>query len=175
MSDTNTGSTSERLNRYLTSDEDVEKATQGSNRIFAVTDSRVIDISEGKTSTGRPTEFVQSTIFNNVTKVDVSVKETITVVNTLRRVIAAIIAMTGLLFLISGAAINSGDISSILLVLGIVLIAVGVWLWITATEESPGGIMIEVYHTTPQEESKAVYKLPEDQSETAKAVVRMAA
>jgi hypothetical protein len=174
MSNNDPGTTSERLDRYITSSEEVAMVSRGSNRTFAVTDSRVVDISEGKTAQGRPTEIVESTIFNNVAKVDLSVKDTITVVDDMRRGLGVLSAIIGLLLFFAGVILDSGDISGVLFLIGIVLIAVGVWLWISATETSPGGIQIELYHNTPREESKAVYTLPEDQKGTARAVVRMA-
>jgi len=164
---------SHQLNRYLTGGETVERVSRGSTRTFAVTDRRLLDITQGRTSEGRPAEFVQSTLFSNVARVNISIEDTITEVDVIQRILAAAAAIIGLLLLVAGAAIDAGDASGLLVLVGLVLMAIGAWLWITATKESPGGIVIALYHASPREESKVTYTLPEDQTETARAVVRM--
>lgn len=173
MSDDERGRDTRRLGRYVTSEEDVKRVSRGSTRTFAVTDRRLLDITHGQTAEGRPAEFVQSTVFSNVARVNVSIKETITEVDVVRRIVAAVAAIVGLLLLLGGVAIDAGNASGLLVLAGLILIGLGVWLWFTATEESPGGIVIALYHVTPREESKVTYTLPEDQTETARAVVRM--
>ena len=162
-----------QLDRYVTDSEAIERVSRGPSRTFAVTDRRVLDITQGQTSEGRPAEFVQSTLFDNIARVNLSIEETITEVDVIQRIMGAAAAILGVLLLVGGVALDAGDASGILVLIGLVLMAVGAWLWITATEESPGGIVIALYHASPREDAKVTYTLPEDQTETARAVVRM--
>jgi small-conductance mechanosensitive channel len=161
------------VNRYLTDDEAVEIVSRGANRSFAVTDRRVIDVTEGQTSSGRPTEIVQTSMFDTLAKAKISLKESIEEVNTFQRIVAAVLAILGALVVLGGLALDSGDLSGLLFVVGLALVAIGAFVWLTATEEVAGGIQIVLYHESPTGETKETYTLPEDQQETARAVIRM--
>ncbi|UIP01385.1 hypothetical protein Hbl1158_15870 (plasmid) [Halobaculum sp. CBA1158] len=162
-----------RLGRYVAGDEEVEIVSRGSTRLFAVTDRRLLDISKGETTAGRPAEFVQTTLFSNVARGNLSLRESITEINWLQRIVAGFLVLIALSVFAVAVEVNSGDITAVLVLGGLITLALAAWLWLTSTTESPGGIVIELYHDTPREDSMVSYTLPEDQKETARAVIRM--
>lgn len=171
-SQTGTGTNhSEKLEKYLADNEDTDTVSRGGNRIFAVTDRRVIDIRSGQTETGKPIENVQTTLFTDIAKVDVRMEETISEVDTIRRIIAGILAFIGVLLMIGSANVR-GSLSGVLILVGILILIGALILWFTAEETFPGGISIRLRHATPDESVTDRYALPEDQENTAQAVVR---
>lgn len=161
----------ELSNRYLSAGESVEKVSSGDTRTFVVTDLRVLDIQSGQTAGGQSIEEVQSTLYTDVAGVDLRIAESFTETDTIRRIIAGIIGLVGLLLLLFAGIANAGQMSGIIGIVGIILLGMAAWLWFTATETTPGGIRIQFRY--PTEGSHDRYLLPESQQGTARSVVKM--
>lgn len=161
------------LETYVSDKEDVEILARGSDRKFVVNDTRILDITEGKSAEGRPLENVESTLFKNVVEASISLRGDITSVDRGQRLKGILMAILGVILILLGIISSAGDISALMITAGLLLILLGLWYYNNASAHSPGGIYIEFYHGNLAEESKTTYRLPENQKQTARAVMRM--
>lgn len=160
---------SERVDEYISDSEEVKAVSSGVSRTFAVTDRRILDVSEVETSDGRTAENIRSTLFTNVVSVDLSIHGSTTNTDTGKAALGILMGLVGLLIGVAGVA-NGGSAAAIGILIGLVGIGIGVWLLMNATERISGGIRVELQHV--DEELTDEYLLPEDQDGTARAVLR---
>ena len=162
----------DEIDEYLTDSEKVKKVLTGDTRLFAVTDRRILDVTQSISASGASIEEVESTLFSYVTGVDVSIKGPTTNVDLTRRVLGAAIAIVGLLIIIASVAADAGDVTGVGFLVGLILIGIGAWIYYNASERVPGGIRIRFTHTGGSRGSGDSYLLPEGQGSTAREVVR---
>ena len=162
----------DEIDEYLTESEEVNKLLAGDTRLFAVTDRRILDVTQSTSASGASIEEVESTLFSYVTGVDVSIKGPTTNVDVTRRVLGAAIAIVGLLIVVASVVADAGDVTAVGVLVGLILIGVGAWIYFNASERVPGGIRIQFTHTGGSRGSGDSYLLPEGQGSTAREVVR---
>lgn len=162
----------DEIDEYLTESEKVKKVLTGDTRLFAVTDRRILDVTQSTSASGASIEEVESTLFSYVTGVDVSIKGPTTNVDLTRRILGAAIAIVGLLIIIASVAADAGDVTGVGFLVGLILIGIGAWIYYNASERVPGGIRIRFTHTGGSRGSGDSYLLPEGQGSTAREVVR---
>ena len=160
------------VDEYLTGSEEVKKVLTGDTRLFAVTDRRILDVTQSTTTSGASVEDVESTLFSYVTGVDVSITGPTTNVDLTQRVLGAAVAIVGLLVAVASLAVDAGDVTLLGVLVGLLVIGVGAWIYYNASERVPGGIRITFSHTGGHRGSGDSYLLPEGQGNTAREVVR---
>lgn len=160
------------IDKYLTGSEEVNKVLAGDSRLFAVTDRRVLDVTQSISASGASIEEVESTLFSYVTGVDVSIKGPTTNVDLTQRVLGAAIAIVGLLVVVASVVADAGDVTAVGVLVGLILIGVGAWIYFNASERVPGGIRIQFTHTGGSRGSGDSYLLPEGHGDTAREVVQ---
>ncbi len=160
------------VDEYLTGSEEVKKVLTGDTRLFAVTDRRILDVTQSTTASGASVEDVESTLFSYVTGVDVSITGPTTNVDLTQRVLGAAVAIVGLLVAVASLAVDAGDVTLLGVLVGLLVIGVGAWIYYNASERVPGGIRITFSHTGGHRGSGDSYLLPEGQGNTAREVVR---
>ena len=160
------------IDKYLTAPEEVNKVLAGDSRLFAVTDRRILDVTQSTSASGASIEEVESTLFSYVTGVDVSIKGPTTNVDLTQRVLGAAIAIVGLLVAVASLVADAGDVTAVGVLAGLILIGVGAWIYLNASERVPGGIRIQFSHTGGSRGSGDSYLLPEGHGDTAREVVQ---
>lgn len=160
------------VDKYLSGSEAANKVLAGDSRLFAVTDRRILDVTQSTSASGASIEEVESTLFSYVTGVDISIKGPTTNVDLTQRVIGAAIAIAGLLVAIASLVADAGDVTAVGSLVGLILIGVGVWIYYNASERVPGGIRIQFTHTGGSRGSGDSYLLPEGHGDTAREVVQ---
>ena len=134
---------SDQVAKFVPDDEEVTAVSAGKTRTFAVTDRRVLDITEAQTSDGRSIETIASTLFTNVAKVDVSIQGSTTNTDTAKAIAGVVLGVGGLFVAIGGLA-GDGQATTIGgLLIGVVAIGLAAWLLMNATERQSGGILIK--------------------------------
>lgn len=168
------GTTPERsgIDDYLTDSEKIKTVLRGDTRLFAVTDRRILDVTQSTNASGASVEEVESTLFSYVTGVDVSITGPTTNVDLTQRVLGAAVAIAGLLVAVASLVVDAGDATAIGVLVGVITIGVGAWIYYNAAERVPGGIRITFTHTGGSRGSGDSYLLPEGQGNTAREVVR---
>jgi hypothetical protein len=160
------------VDEYLTGSEEVKKVLTGDTRLFAVTDRRILDVTQSTAASGASVEEVESTLFSYVTGVDVSITGPTTNVDLTQRVLGAAVAIVGLLVAVASLAVDAGDVTLLGVLVGLLVIGVGAWIYYNASERVPGGIRITFSHTGGHRGSGDSYLLPEGQGNAAREVVR---
>jgi hypothetical protein len=161
---------SDHVEEYVTGTEEVHTVSTGDSRTFAVTDRRVLDIRETEAASGRDIEEVESTLFSDVAKVDVSIHGSTTRTETGKMVIGILLSLVGVV--LAGVGFGGPLPTGPAVGIGVVVLLLGVWLLMTATERVPGGVSVKLRHKTPDSSVTDEYVLPEDQDGAARAVVR---
>ena len=160
------------IDEYLTDSEEAKKVLTGDTRLFAVTDRRILDVTQSTNASGASVEEVETTLFSYVTGVDVSITGPTTNVDLVQWVLGASIAIVGLLIAIASLILDAGDVTAVGILVGLIVLGVGVWIYYSASERVPGGIRITFTHTGGSRGSGDSYLLPEGQGNTAREVVR---
>ncbi|MHB9287021.1 hypothetical protein ACKVMT_08275 [Halobacteriales archaeon Cl-PHB] len=160
----------EEPSAYVLTDETVRDAASNEERSVLVTDRRLIDVTRGVTSAGRQFENVRSTLFSDVSSVEVDARGQTSETNLLLVLLGLGGIIGGLLALAVGTQ-NDGGSGGILL-FGLLAIGVGIWLLMNATEDSPGGISIQFYYPEDDGFVSEQYVLPQTQVSLARQVVR---
>ncbi len=170
---TTTGGTSmaNEVDEYISEQEQVNAVSAGDTRTFAVTDRRVLDIQQTESATGKSIENIETTLFTDVAKVDVSIQGSTTNTDTMKMVAGILFGLLGVVVAFLGLD-TGGDGAAIGVVVGLILLGLAIWLLMNATERIPGGIRIDLRHKTPDDTVSDRYILPESQAGTARAVVR---
>ncbi|WP_139203662.1 hypothetical protein [Halorientalis persicus] len=165
------GSKNKKLSKYTLPNETVKTVVAGAGRLFAVTDRRVLNVKKGSTSAGREIEEVESTLFNDVSKVNVVAKGD-TGTFDMTKLIAGILAILVGLFMFVVANDAYGTEQGLLFLIAISFLLLGAYLLYNAKTTSPGDIVITFEYVGEDGFIADSYILPADQTDTAHEVVR---
>lgn len=161
----------QHVEKYITPDENVNAVSSGNSRTFAVTDRRVLDIQESETNHNKLVENISTTLFTNISRANISIEGSTRNTDTSQIIGGVLLGLIGVVAMIFGLS-GGGSGTLIGVLVGAVLIVLTGWLLLNATEQISGGIRVELHHGTPNSGPPDRYILPEDQDETARAVVR---
>jgi hypothetical protein len=131
------------LDPHVPHEEDLVASETGDGRVVAVTDRRVISLSEGSTGTREQRE-IESVLLTSDSVVGTEYSRSDSEnKGTLQRIVGAVVALVGL-FVLLGATQVDGGVQAALLAFGLLAVVVGALIYWTAEDTMEGGVSITV-------------------------------
>lgn len=131
------------LEPHIPPEEDLKASAAGRGKITAVTDRRVLSVSEAASETEQQRE-VESVLLTSDRVVGTRYGRTDSENRaTLRRLVGIALAIVGALFFVGGLQVR-GDLQGTLLLVGLVLAGIGVYLYWSAEDTMEGTVSITV-------------------------------
>ena len=131
------------LEPHIPPEENLQASATGRGQITAVTDRRVLSVSEAASGTEQQRE-VESVLLTSDTVVGTRYGRTDSENRaTLRRIVGIALAILGALLFFGGLQVR-GDAQGLLVLLGLVVAGIGVYLYMSAEDTMEGDVSITV-------------------------------